>query len=147
MKLLRTLGSKTELTALVVAASLWLVSPSLAAYRNARNSIQINKPENACRLRPFSYKLYRYGQWFEGVIFPELTLVPCSQYEPVAFFNSKFRVYKTTGDRSEACTGNVALRFNNYGRELDLTFVSRGSLPQNYCRDRHKVLKYRLYRD
>lgn len=147
MKLLKILGSKTNITALMAVVSLWLVSPGIAAYRNARNSIQINKPENACRLRPFTYRIQRYGQNFEGVIFPNLTLIPCSPYEPVAFLNSKFRVYKVSGDRSEACTGNVALRFNNYGRELDLTFVSRGSLPEHYCRDRHKVLRYRLYRD
>lgn len=146
MKLLKILGNRANLTGLAVLFSLGLLSPGIAAYRTANNSLFINKPENACYHKPFTYRVYRYGQWFEGVIYPILTLVPCSKYEPVAFFNSKYRVYKTTGDRSEACTGNVALKFNSYGRELHLTFVSRGSLPGNYCRDRHKVLKYRLYR-
>lgn len=139
-----TLGTKIS-----VIAALLVNMPTVsvaATYHNFDSSLQVNNPTKICRFKPITYRLQRYGQIFQGTIYPSLTLIPCSRYEPVAYFGGKFRAYKVTGDRREACTGKVAIRLNDYGREVDITLMNTGSLPGNYCRDRKKVLRYRLYR-
>ena len=131
-----------------LVALLWLVAlpASAATYRSADNLIQTQQPLGVCRLKPFSFQLARYGQVFRGVVIPNLTLIPCERYEPVAFFGGIFRAFKETGDRTEACTGDASVRISEAGRVVDMTLVNRGSLPGHYCRDRNRTLRYRLLR-
>jgi hypothetical protein len=142
---------KLILGVISVASAAWFgldasAALSAALYRSSTNALRVDTPINACNLKPFTYQLQLYGQVFRGAVYPDLTLIPCSRYEPSAFFGGSFRVYKVTGDRTEACRGDVSIRFSNYGRELILSFVNRGSLPGHYCRDRRKTSHYRLYR-
>lgn len=130
----------------MVVAVLSITPVFAAIYRHPSNFIQAYNPESACRLKAFWVEYQRYGQVFRGLVHPDLTLIPCSRYNPEAHFGGSFRSFKRTGDRSEGCRGDVSLRFDNYGRMLELIFVHRGSLPGNYCRDRNKVLEFRLRR-
>lgn len=136
-------GLTTSLVCALILATAYASTAS--TYRTLNNAIRINV-NGICTLKPFSYYLERYGQTFLGAIYPDLTLIPCTKGEPIAFFGGEFQIYKVTGDRSEACRGDVSLKFNNYGASLDLQFVYRGSLPGHYCRDRQKTFEYHLLR-
>ncbi len=140
-------NQKVGLISAILSMSTWINPSAANVYYSDSNSLQINNPKKACTLKPFTYELRRYGQVYKGAIYPNLTLVPCSRYEPVASFGGKFRMYKVTGDNREACLGSVAIKFNNFGNMLDVTFVNRGSLPDNYCRDKGRTLQYRLYQN
>lgn len=147
MNLLISRGQTASLISAILSINSWIIPTVATTYYSDNNFLQINNPKKACSLKPFTYELRRYGQIFKGAIYPNLTLIPCSRYEPVASFGGKFRMYKTTGDNKEACLGSVAIKFNNFGNMLDVTFVNRGSLPDNYCRDKNKTLQYRLYQN
>ncbi len=135
-------GLAVSLVCALILATAYASTAS--TYRTLNNAIKTNNITGVCTLKPFSYYIERYGQVFFGAIYPDLTLIPCTQGEPEAFFGGNFQTYKVTGDRSEACRGDVSIKFNNYARTLDLQFVYRGSLPGYYCRDRQKTLEYHL---
>lgn len=134
-------GKRTRIGGVIVIVALL---QCFASPKSAASVLQINSALDACSLKKFPFQLQRYRQIFQGVITPDLTLVPCSRRSHRAFFGGSFKLIKVTGDRTEGCRGDVAIELLQRGRIISLVLVFRGSLPGLYCRDRNKVLRYRL---